>query len=75
MVDDHHALAKFFDIGEVMRGLDDCGAALAIDFLDELANALFGNHVQADGGRVEEEQIGVVEQGCAKVSSHALAKG
>jgi len=60
MIDHDHPFAQFFDVAEIVRCEDDGGAALSIDGADELANALFGDHVQADRRLIQEEQPRIV---------------
>jgi hypothetical protein len=61
LVNDHHSLAQLFHVREVVRGQNDRHVTLAVDVPDELADALFGDHVQADGRFVQKEQVRIVE--------------
>ena len=57
-----------------MRGQEHGRALGAVDLLQEFADALLGNHVQADGGLVKEEQRRIVQERGGQVAAHALAK-
>lgn len=57
-----------------MRGQQHSHAALAIDFGQELADALFGNHIQANRRLVEKQDRWIVQQCGGKIGAHALAK-
>ena len=61
LVNDQHPLAQFFHVGAVVGGQNDRRAALLIDMQDELADALLGHHVQANGRFVQKEQGWIVE--------------
>ena len=74
VVDDQDPVAEPFDILEVVRREDDGRAVFAVDVADELADALFGDHVQADGRLVEKQQRGLMEHGRAEVGAHPLAQ-
>ncbi len=61
-VDDHDAATEFLDVVEVVGGEQDGGVEFAIDGAKELANVIFRDDVEADGGLVEKKERGIVEQ-------------
>ena len=73
-VNNHYSLAEFFNIGEIVRGQDDGCAAFLIDLLDKLADAFFGNYIQADGGFIQEENLRVMQQCGTNIGAHTLAQ-
>ena len=72
-VNNHYSLAEFFNIRKIVRGQDDGRAALAVDLLNKLADALFGNHIKPDGGFIQEENLRVMQQRGTNVGAHTLA--
>ena len=74
VVNDHDAAAELFDVVEIVSGEKDGGAELAVDGAEELADVIFGDDVEADGGLVEEEERGIVEERGGEVAAHAFAE-
>jgi hypothetical protein len=58
VVDDDDAVAEFLDVGHVMAGEEDGGAAGGVVVAEEFADFFLRNDVEADGGFVEEEHAG-----------------
>src|ERR1700722_1272798 len=52
-VDDHDTAAEFFDVVEIVGREKDRGVITLVDGAEELANVIFGDDVEADGGLVE----------------------
>lgn len=75
VVDNHDTLAEHLDIFHIVGGEDDTGLAFLVDMFDEGADPFFGDDIETDGGFIEEEDVGVVEEGGAEVGTHALAEG
>jgi len=69
VVDDEDAGAGEFDFGEDVGGEED-GVVFA-EFLDEVADGADLIGIEADGGFVEDEEVGVVDEGVGE--SDALA--
>ncbi len=74
-VDEHDAPAQPFHVVEVVRGEDHGGALVPVLVRDERPDAFLGDHVEADGGFVEEEDARLGEHGGGQVAAHALAEG
>ena len=74
LVDDDHAARQGLDVGHVMAGEQDGRAGFVVVGGDELADALLHGDVQADGGLVQEEHAGPVQQAGRKLDLHALAE-
>jgi hypothetical protein len=47
---------------------------LFIDGFDGFGDFVFDQDVEADGGLIEEEGLGVIEQGPSQIRSHPLTK-
>jgi hypothetical protein len=75
VINDHNAVAQFLYILKIVRGEENGRSTLAIDVTDKLADAFFGNHIEADGRFVEKEERRIVEHGRTQVSAHPLAEG
>ena len=61
VVHDGHAVGQPLGLVHVMRGEDD-GAAGGLELLDELPHLAAGLRIEAGGGLVEEQQVGVADQ-------------
>lgn len=75
MADDDHPLGQGLDVVHVVGGEQHGHAALAVQALDEVAHRQLRRRVQADGGLVEEEHVGLVQQGRGDLRAHPLAQG
>ena len=75
MVDDHGPLAEHLDVAGIVGGQKDGDLLLLVHLQDKVADALLDDDVEADGGLVEEEDLGPVEQGGGDLAAHALAQG
>ena len=75
VIDDHDAAAELFDVVEVVGGEQHRGAKFAIDGAQKMADVIFGDYVEADGGLVEEEERGIVEERGGEVAAHTFAEG
>ena len=75
VVDDDDASTELLDVGHVMAGEQDGGLAGRVVIAQEFADILLRNHVEADGGFVEEEDAGLVEQRGDELHFHAFAEG
>ena len=75
MADDDDAPGQRLDVVHVMRGQQHRGAAFAVGAQHELAHGQLGGCVQADGGLVQEQDLGLVQQGRGDLGAHALAQG
>ena len=74
VVDQDHAAREPFDVGEVVGGEDNGGAALTIELRDELADRFLGDDVEADGRLVEVDDLWIVEHRGRKVAAHPFAE-
>jgi hypothetical protein len=72
--DEHYAVAESLDVVHVVGGQDDRNAAFAVEAPDKVPKGELGHGVQADGGLVQEQDRGGVEQGGRQVAAHALAQ-
>lgn len=63
-----------FDVVEVVGGEEDRCPAFTVHLLDEAADTLLGDDVEADCRLVEEEDRRRVEDGGGKIAAHALAE-
>ncbi len=75
VVNDHYAATEFFDVVEIVGGEQDCGAKFAIDGAQEVADVVFGDDIEADGGLVEKEEWRIVQERSGEVAAHAFAEG
>jgi hypothetical protein len=48
------------DVGHIMRGQEHRQISLLVQVPQEVANALFGHHVQPNGGLVEAEDLWIM---------------
>src|SRR5690606_9297042 len=74
VVDEDDAAAQALHVAEVVGGEQDGGVAAGVEVQQEFADGGFGDDVQADGGFVQDEQVGVVQEGGGEVAAHALAE-
>ena len=74
MIDHDQPRADGLDVLEIVGGEDDGDAALAVDLGEEFPHRILGDHVEADGRLVEEEDLGVVQQRHHDLGAHALAE-
>ena len=74
VVDHDDAAGEPFNVVEVVGGQNE-GDAFAVHFVDELADLVLGDYVEADGGFVQEDDFRVVEHGHDELAFHALAEG
>ncbi len=74
VVDDDDALAQRGHIGHVVAGEQDGGAGAAVVFAQEFADAHLGGDIQPDGGFIEEQHLGAVQQPGGQLALHALAQ-
>ena len=74
LVEQDDAAGELLELGHVVAGHDHRHPSLAIELLDERQNAASGEHVQAEGGFVEQQDLGLVEQREREVGAHALAE-
>ena len=74
VVNDDDALAERLDVGHVMAGEENGGFLGGVVAADKFANGLLGNDVEADGGLVEKQDAGLVEQGGDEFHFHAFAQ-
>ncbi len=73
VVNDHDAAAEFFDVVEIVGGKEDGGAKFAIDGAQKMADVIFGDDVEADGGLVEKEEWRIVQERGGEIAAHAFA--
>ena len=74
-IDDDHALAELLDVARVVGGEEDGHPFLLVGRPGEFPDLLLGDHVQADGGFVEEDHLRLVDQGGRDLAAHALPQG
>src|SRR5277367_2711648 len=74
MVDDHNPAAKFLDVVQVVRSQQHRGAEFAIDGAQEMADVVFGYHVEANRRLIEEQQRRIMQQRGGQVAAHAFAE-
>ncbi|MCZ7579916.1 MAG: hypothetical protein M5U21_03700 [Fimbriimonadaceae bacterium] len=60
-VDDRHAIANPFDLAQLVARNED-RASLVAELQNEVANLCMGDRVEATGGLVQEQQLGIVEK-------------
>ena len=63
MREDRHAVDHSLEIAEDVRGEDDGASAGAGDFEDAVEEIAAGQHVEARGGFIHHQQIGLLAQG------------
>ena len=73
-VDDQDPPAKLFDIGEIMGGQHHRDLQFGVDSLQKLPDVLLGNHVQPDGGFIQEYDPGAMQEGGGQIAAHAFAQ-
>ncbi len=73
-VDQQHAVAEPLDVAHVVGGQQQGRAVGAALGDQELAQPLLGEHVEADGGLVEHDQRGGVQQCRGHLGAHPLAQ-
>ena len=73
-MDDDHPLAQRLDIRHIVAGQQDGRARAAVVFGDELADAALHGHIQTDGGFVEEQDFGPVQQRPDDLHFHPFAQ-
>ena len=74
VVDDDGPLGDVLDVGDVVRRQEDRGALLLVEPDQQLAEALLGQQVEADGRLVEEQDLGLVQQARGQLAAHPLAE-
>ncbi len=74
MVDDDDAFAQGFEIARVMRGEQHTNVLEPRHFTDRVADVLLGNHVQADGGLIEQDQLRAVQERGCHLTPHPLTE-
>src|SRR5277367_2481846 len=74
VVNNHNPAAKFFDVVQVVRSQQHRGAEFAIDGAQEMADVVFGHHVEANRRLIEEEQRRIMQQRGGQVAAHAFAE-
>ena len=74
LADEEHPGAQGVHVLHVVGGEQDRGAAEPVLLQDELADLQLAHRVQADGGLVQEEDPGAVEQGRRDLAAHPLAQ-
>ena len=74
-VDDEDAPAEALDVGEIVRGQQHGRSPLAVDPGQEVADLGLAHHVEADGGLVQVDDVGVVQERRGQLPPHALAQG
>ena len=62
------------DIQHVVRGKHDRCSLLLVDSFDKLPDSDLGDRVKSDGGFIQENNLGIVEQGRRDFASHALSQ-
>jgi hypothetical protein len=75
VIDDDHAFGDVFDVSGIVAGQKDRQAVRAVPFADQIAQFLTGDHVQANGGFVQEQHAGFVQQTGGDLGAHALPEG
>jgi hypothetical protein len=73
-VDEHDAVAEPLHVAHVVGGEQQGGAVVAPLGHQELAQPLLRQHVQPDGGLVEDDQPGPVEQRGGHLGAHPLTQ-
>lgn len=74
MVHVEHPVAEPLDVAHVVGGQQERGPTLGAFMDEELAQPLFAQDVEADGGFVKDEQIGGVKQRRGDLGAHPLAQ-
>ena len=72
--DDHHPAAQRHHVLHVVARQQDRHAADLLVVLQEGLDVVLGDHVQADGGLVEEQHVGRVQQRGDQLHLHPLAQ-
>ena len=75
VVDEHQPAADLLDVVHVVRGEQEGRALAPVDLLDKVADAALGHDVQADRRLVQEDDLGIVQQGDGDVCAHLLPEG
>jgi len=74
MMDDDDAFAEGGDIGHVVAGEEDGGPGAAVVFLEEGPDSNLGGDVEANGGFVEEQDLGTVEEADGEFALHSFTE-
>jgi hypothetical protein len=74
-IDDDDPFAELLDVLHVVAGEHGDDAVAGIVFAQELADFFLAGDVEADGGLIEEEHAGRVEEGGDELHLHAFAEG
>ena len=74
VINDNDALAQLLDVGHVMAGEQDGRLLLRVVLAQELPHGLLGDHVQADGRLVQEQDFRLVQQRRDQLHLRALAQ-
>src|SRR5688500_5012155 len=74
LVDHDDAAGELLELGHIVAGDHDGEVALAVEVFDAGEDVALGEDVEAEGGLVKEEDLGLVEEGEAEVGAHALAE-
>ena len=72
LVDDDHAAAERLDIRHVVAREQDGRLALRVVVTQEFTNDLLRDDVEADGGLVEEQDLGLMQERGDELHLHAL---
>ncbi len=73
-MDQEDAFAEGGDVGHVVGGEEDRGVVFAVVFAEEDSDGGLGVDVEAEGGFVEEQYGGAVEEGGEEFALHAFAE-
>ena len=74
MVHDGDAVAEALGFVHVMRGEQD-GAAGRLELLDQFPELAAGLRIEAGGGLIEKQKIGIADEGAGESESLLLAAG
>src|ERR1700734_3239012 len=74
VIHDSDAIAKALGLFHVMRGKDD-GAAGALELVDEIPEMAAGLRIEAGGGLIEKEQLGIADESGGHGKALLLAAG
>ena len=69
---EHHPAAQAFDVGHVVGGKNHGHSLLPVDAPDEFPHRQPGARVQANGGLVQKQHLGPVQQGRRQFAAHPL---
>src|SRR5579875_1781847 len=72
MIDYDSSLAHLLHIARIVRGQKDGQALFGVELPDQVADALFGDDIQADCWLVQEDHRGFMQQSCREFATHTL---